>query len=721
MQDLWSSASYEPHLLSLPFAVAPAAMLIVIAYAAVMRGAPALRGWLLAHFVSLLPYATVMMLSPSITSAAVAEKLFQMAAAFVPMAAASGTAFQLALIRKHRKYRWVIWFLIANAAVWIVIGGTSDAALSGVRRLEGFWFPDAGDWAWFALAHIALLSAGGFIALGRAAFTTKPSAERRQLRLILLANAVTYAGLIDAGLAFGLGVFPIGWVLSTIGCALVVRALIVDDLLRVRAVDTDAPLLVVHFAAAILLGWVVLVQVGPDTPWWMAASGMCLCFATVRLSVAVASLVSHGARGGEGPLERLLAQLVTRTRGMTEASEIAQLAIDITELGVGVRPTMMLASEEDWGWTSERGLRLADEKVPDPLLMSWLSEHHGALFIDDLVPVPGDLRGMLAAVFEQNHALALVPVGSDDELLGLLVVPPTRRPLRGRSLAYLERVADRLAEALLHARMARRAAVRAKLAREVELAGTVQAELLPDPGPLVLGDVTVIGSWTPATICAGDFWGVHPLGDGRVLITIGDVTGHGVASAMITAAAVGACDAFVSRYRERLDLGELTSVIDAVVRRVGGGELAMTYFAAILDPKRGTASYVSCGHTTPYLCRPRGNAVELQAMVARGNLLGIGIFAPPKVVQRELGPGDLVVCYTDGVVDAQDPAGRPFGDRKLQNMLRRLDRARLTPVSVHDLVFGGVAAHRAGRELADDETLVVAQIVPRASSHHGVA
>jgi len=55
MHALWSSTSYEPHLLSLLFALAPAAMLIVIAYAAVMRGAPTLRGFLLAHCIALLP------------------------------------------------------------------------------------------------------------------------------------------------------------------------------------------------------------------------------------------------------------------------------------------------------------------------------------------------------------------------------------------------------------------------------------------------------------------------------------------------------------------------------------------------------------------------------------------------------------------------------------------------------------------------------------------
>ncbi|MEO7736361.1 MAG: SpoIIE family protein phosphatase, partial [Kofleriaceae bacterium] len=82
---------------------------------------------------------------------------------------------------------------------------------------------------------------------------------------------------------------------------------------------------------------------------------------------------------------------------------------------------------------------------------------------------------------------------------------------------------------------------------------------------------------------------------------------------------------------------------------------------------------------------------------------------------RALQPGDLVVWYTDGVVEAQDPAGIAFGDRKLQHLLKKLDRQRLAPLIVHDLVHHGVAAHRAGRPLADDETLVVAQLAREAA------
>jgi sigma-B regulation protein RsbU (phosphoserine phosphatase) len=257
--------------------------------------------------------------------------------------------------------------------------------------------------------------------------------------------------------------------------------------------------------------------------------------------------------------------------------------------------------------------------------------------------------------------------------------------------------------------MAHRAAQRAALAREVELAATVQAQLLPATGPHVHGDLTVVGSWLPATRCAGDFWGVYPLGDHRVLVAIGDVTGHGVASATVTAAAAAACDVTVRRHGTALELTQLVTALDAAVRRVGGGQLAMSCFAAILDPEAREIRFVSCGHTSPYLCRLGDEAIELHALVGRGNPLGGGSPPAPKVQQKQLRAGDLVVWYTDGVIEAQDPAGEPFGDRRLQRMLRKLDRGKLTAKAVHTVIHAAVAAHRSTRPRSDDETLVIAQ------------
>jgi sigma-B regulation protein RsbU (phosphoserine phosphatase) len=376
-------------------------------------------------------------------------------------------------------------------------------------------------------------------------------------------------------------------------------------------------------------------------------------------------------------------------------------------------------------------VRLDDTHAPDPLLASWLAERRDPVFAGDLDAVPSDLRELLAQLFASHGARALVPIGSSDELLGLVLLPAAGRRVRGPALDFVIRAAERLAEALLHARLARRAAERAALAHEVELAATVQAALLPGKGPHVHGDVIVVGSWQPATRCAGDFWTVTPLGplgplgtggaaepaDTRpVLIAIGDVTGHGVASAMVTAAAIGACDVCVRRAGAGLDLGELIAALDAAVRRVGGGNLAMTCFATILDPARREIRFVSCGHPSPYLCRPAEKTadqrIELHALVGRGNPLGTGLPANARLQRRSLEAGDLVVWYTDGVVEAQDPAGAAFGDRRLQHVLKKLDRRHLTPLAVHDLVHSGVAAHRAGRPPGDDETLVVAQLQP---------
>jgi serine phosphatase RsbU (regulator of sigma subunit) len=711
MHELWSSASYEPSLLSLAFAFAPASITIVLAYALVMRGAPELRAWLLLHFVGILPYGLTMALSPSITSPSLAREMFEIAAACIPLGAAAGLGFHVALLGKRGAWRAFVAFAVAASIAWIVIGATTDLIIAQVRwQPAGFWYPTAGPLAWVALVTTLVVSLPGFIMMSRAAIGDPPSDERRQLRAALVANLVTYAGLSDVLLAYGIGVFPLGWLLSGIGSLLIMRAVVVEDLLRVRAVDVTAPRLVLHFAAAMLLGWAMLDLVATPT-WWGATLVLALSFSGVRVSIATLGLVNRGARGREDTLDRLVGQLVARARAMHDDAEIARLAIDVVELGIGVRVDVRVAAASDWGWTAADGTRLADELAPDPLLVGWLVEQRGPVLAGDRDRVPEDLRDLLGALLARNGARAIVPVVSRDELLALVVVPVNAR-VRGRALAFVERAADRLGEAIVHARMARRARELAAVAREVELAATVQAQLLPRAGAREFGELAVVGSWVPATRCGGDFWGVYPLGEERVLVAIGDVTGHGVAPATITAAASAACDVAVRRDRAALDLADLVVAIDAAVRRVGGGALHMTCFAAIVDPPGRTIRYVSCGHTTPYVCRGVGAELELTALVARGNPLGGATQPAAKVQQRTLRPGDLVVWYTDGVIDAQDPSGAAFGDRRMQRLLKRLDFTELAPVDVHKIVAAAVAAHRAGRPRDDDETLVIAQWRP---------
>jgi hypothetical protein len=176
MQELWSSASYEPHPLSLPFALAPAAMSIVIAYAIVMRGARAPRAWLLLHFISLMPYSVTMMLSPSIRSPAAAEAWFRFAGAFIPMAAAGGAGFHMELLQRARKMRFLVWAGLVHALVWMVICSSTDLVVRDVRWLPaGFWFADLSPVAIIALATTIATSLPGFTMVALTALRSESS------------------------------------------------------------------------------------------------------------------------------------------------------------------------------------------------------------------------------------------------------------------------------------------------------------------------------------------------------------------------------------------------------------------------------------------------------------------------------------------------------------------------------------------------------------------
>jgi hypothetical protein len=433
MQELWSSASYELRLLSAPLALAPATMLVVIAFIAALRGAPALRGWLLGHMLGLLPYAVAVMLSPSIGSPAVAELWFRIAAATIPLAAACGTAFQLALVRRDRAARWRIRAGVALALGWLALCIATDLAVGGVAWLDGLWFPVAGAVSWLGAVGTLGIAGVGFAALGREALGRgrggRASEERRQQRAALIANAITYGGLIDVALSYGVGSFPIGWILSSTGSLLVARAMVVEDLLRTRAIDTRPPLLIAHFAAAALLGWLTLAVLGA-APWWVTLGALALVLVGARACLAALALLVRRGRG-EGPLERLLAQLRRRARDLTSPHDLADLASEIVEVGIGARPVVLIARDEAPTWAAASGARLTGPAAPEPRLADWLATRDAPVFADDLEPVPAALREAAAALLAHHGARAVVPARAAGALVALVALPGARARVRG--------------------------------------------------------------------------------------------------------------------------------------------------------------------------------------------------------------------------------------------------------------------------------------------------
>ncbi len=265
----------------------------------------------------------------------------------------------------------------------------------------------------------------------------------------------------------------------------------------------------------------------------------------------------------------------------------------------------------------------------------------------------------------------------------------------------------------------RATAEKASLDREMALARNVQEAMNPPPGLITHGGLSVVGHCESANFCGGDWWTVRKLPRDRVLVVVGDVTGHGVSSAMIAASARGAVEALSTVNDELLTPEEVLRAMDGAVRDLGKQKLLMTCFAALIDSARGVIEFANAGQNFPYILHagqrvgPDDATPALTVLTVRGNVLGDPQRSLVQSGRRDLSPGDIFVCFTDGVVDRVNGEGKRFGDRQLQKLLKGTEvRRDQELVALRDTILQQLTAFAAGTPADDDVTLVLVQYNP---------
>jgi sigma-B regulation protein RsbU (phosphoserine phosphatase) len=250
---------------------------------------------------------------------------------------------------------------------------------------------------------------------------------------------------------------------------------------------------------------------------------------------------------------------------------------------------------------------------------------------------------------------------------------------------------------------------KASLEREIELARTIQGLMTPPPDLFTLGSFQLVGSCEMASSCGGDWWSYRKLTDGRLLVVIGDVTGHGMAAAMIAASARGAVESLSMLEHKSITPTVVLLAIDRAIRDVGNHQLLMTCFALILSPN-GHLDFANAGHTFPYVMhrKPSGDA-DLTVLSVRSNPLGS---AHPHVNAGEhrLSAGDLLILTSDGVADRVSGTGERFGERRLRKILARgVPRADEPILVLRDGIVGEVQRFAGTAPPDDDMTLVLVE------------
>lgn len=234
----------------------------------------------------------------------------------------------------------------------------------------------------------------------------------------------------------------------------------------------------------------------------------------------------------------------------------------------------------------------------------------------------------------------------------------------------------------------------------LSVAAEMQWRQLP-PLTFISGPVTISGALLPTEDIAGDAFDYSMNGD-LAHVAVIDAMGHQLEATLLSGVAVATLR---NARRRGLGLSEIVRTIDAQVGRQFGAEMFVTGIVGELDISNGYWSWVTCGHP-PALVVRQGRVVKTLDQ-SSGVPMGIGMLPPDLEVGKEqLEPGDRVLLYTDGVVEARDEAGEFFGiDRLVDLVGKGAVSERPAPEMLRQLNMA-LLDHQDGR-LEDDATTVM--------------
>lgn len=381
-----------------------------------------------------------------------------------------------------------------------------------------------------------------------------------------------------------------------------------------------------------------------------------------------------------------------------------QARMTLSYLGVAVLNVLLLELLVSTAWVivvSHTGYasRLPKGLVPGIIGFLFVS---GLFWLVILTPA-GTLFGILftRGLVRRIHRLVKATAGfaSGDYTQR---VPVRKRDEIGQLEDQFNSMAEQLVESIRKqqelAEEKARVEERARIEQELQTARLIQHSLLPKEVPALAG-WRLATYYQPAREVGGDLYDFFTFEDGRLGLVVGDVTDKGVPAAIVMASTRSMLRAAA---QSSTSPGEVLARVNELLYADTPERMFVTCFYAILDPKDGKLRYANAGHDLPYQ-RLNGEVAEL---LATG--MPLGLMPGMQYEEREvnIAPGESVLFYSDGLVEAHNPAREMFGFPRLKSLLT----GPCDPSSLVDFLLGELKGFTGEEwEQEDDVTLVTLQ------------
>lgn len=330
---------------------------------------------------------------------------------------------------------------------------------------------------------------------------------------------------------------------------------------------------------------------------------------------------------------------------------------------------------------------------------------------------------------QQKHLMSVmcVPLISKGELKGSIYLEHNN----SRSVFSTERtelirvLAGQAVISLENARLYQQQVHQLRMQNELATAQAVQENLFPKrPGNF--DSVAIRGFYQPASECSGDWWYYSDMGE-EVYVWAGDVTGHGAPAALVTSAVCSA----VSVLENIPDLSptKAMNILNHAVHTTTHGRMDMTFFVGALNKRTGLFRYAKASHDAPLWLRKKNlekctlfpdfrDQVEY-LMEPNGPRLGANTDQEFVEGQVQMEPGDVILLYTDGLLDMENAQGRSWGDRAFLASVQEAYLRHKDSQQMLDVILQRAQAFRQQTPMRDDVTLCVLQFKGAAAAAPG--
>ena len=275
------------------------------------------------------------------------------------------------------------------------------------------------------------------------------------------------------------------------------------------------------------------------------------------------------------------------------------------------------------------------------------------------------------------------------------------REFSHRDLGLFAALSQHISIALENARLHLHSLEKARLEHQMELASAIQSGLMP-PVPKDLRELEVHGWYRPAERTSGDFFDFVKTRDGRLAVIVGDVSGHGVGPALITAAAQASLRSYLRVLPTPAEA--LTMLNGDLSERMDPG-MFLTLLLLVLG-EDGAVDILNAGHHAALVAR-KGEILCCEGHGAALGVLGELTYDVDERLQLE--PGDVLLAFTDGLIESHPPGRREelFGEERVRAMLLELARLGSSAEEITRELARAALEFSGGTTHEDDITLVV--------------